>query len=124
MKSHYSCPECGKTISGVWDSDNIWLTGMAAYTKEKCQFCSTKIKINGIGFLSGFLVNAFTIYLIYLGILKMGEILPPELQDPAGILGFALIIPVGFILFYLLLPFLLGVLGIRLYEIKNNKKLT
>ena len=116
MKSYYSCPECGETISGIWDSDSIWFTGMAAYTKEKCQFCNTKIKINAIGLLAGFLVNAFTIYLIYLGILKIGELLPSELQDPAGILGFALIIPVGFILFYLLLPLLLSVLGIRLYK--------
>lgn len=116
MSKYYSCPKCGKVISGILDSNNMMFVGMGAYTKDKCQYCGNKIQLDAAGLLAGFGLYAVVIYFV----IQLVEIAHTQaiesLKDAIHILIFVSMLPVGVLVFYVFLPFLLGVAGARLYR--------
>ena len=98
------------------DAESLWFPGLAAFSKDKCQFCKTKIKINPIGLIVGFALNMGIFGALYIGATKIYDNSPANIQEALGIFLFAAFLPFGIIIFYIIVPICLAVIGARLYE--------
>lgn len=116
-KSYYSCPSCHKEISDYFDTPNsMWLTGWGSFFKERCQYCGEKVMINWPGVLTAAFLNISIIILIYCGGLLVAERIPKHLETFFGVVAFGAFLPVFIIIFYVILPLTLNILGVRFYK--------
>lgn len=117
MSKFYSCPKCHKVISDILDTNSVMFVGMGAYTKRKCQYCGSKIKLSLFGFLAGAGLYAFVIYCAFIfgeHVIQTQRI--ENIIDVISVLMLVSMAPISVLVMYVFLPFLLGAVGFRLYK--------
>jgi hypothetical protein len=118
MTPFYSCPECKKEISCVIDTESSLFTGWGAFLKDKCQFCGTKVSVNWIHYLVTILFTLGIIGCCVLFALAILSGASEKKQTIIGIVIFCAFMLFGLLVFYVVLPALFGIMGLRIYKRK------
>jgi len=117
MPPFYSCPKCNKEISCAIDTEySAIFSGWGAFLKNKCQFCSAKVSVNWSHYLLVVLIFLVIISACYfIGSFLLSEVSEKK-QKVIGLIIFGTLIPIGMVLFYVVLPWLFGRIGLRFYK--------
>ncbi len=120
MAPFYSCPNCQKEISYATDTAYSSLfSGWGAFLKEKCQFCGTKVSVNWSHYLITILITFGIIGLFFLVGSSLLSGASEKKQTVIGLIMFGTFLPLGILLFYVVLPMLFGMMGLNFF--KENK---
>ena len=115
--SFYSCPNCNEEISGPMDTgESMFSQGFGAILKKECHVCKQPV---GINWKSYYFSKAITLLFIgvifgvcYLICLNVSE----SLKIPLGVALAGFSVLSMYILSFLLMPKLLGKMGVTLYK--------
>lgn len=117
MPPFYSCPKCEKEISCAIDTEySAIFSGWGAFLKDKCQFCGAKVSVNWAHYLTTVLIILGIIALCYLigSFILSGA--SEKKQTVISLIMFGTFFPLGMVLFYVVLPWLFGLIGLRFYN--------
>ena len=127
INKFFTCPYCKKETSYLLEPAckkillSIYSIGFGCLLKKECDFCKGSLSINWFHYLLSNLILFLLLILVWITSQAIYfHALTDDLKQIGPAIGFALFIPIGLILFYVIFPSIIGMIGLRLYLKRDN----
>ena len=118
----FTCPYCNKETSYWFEpvGNSIifapYSVGFGCISKKSCDYCKEILTINWLHYFLSYLILALILLFLWIsGKAIYLHAIPENFKEAAPVFGFFIFLPVAVLIFYVIVPAIVGLTGLRLY---------